>query len=239
MIISESDGQRIAEAIRAAETKTSGEIYCVIAHACGDHLLVPIAWAALLALAAPWPIIHFTNWPAGIIYLIQLAVFIVVSVVLSLPVIRFRIVPKRRLHGHAHIVAMQQFLAQGIHLTKKRTGVLIFASSAEHYAEIIADSGINSKVTPETWKKAIAALVSAIKGGDRATALSPLSSCAGRSWRNIFHPANSIRMNCPTGWSKFEIGIGSELSAVREMAIWCVRLQGNLVSRGHESSPEP
>jgi putative membrane protein len=165
MIISESDSQHIAEAIRAAETKTSGEIYCVIAHACGDHRLVPIAWAALLALAAPWPTIHFTNWPAGIIYLIQLAVFIVAAGILSLPVIRFRIVPKRRSHGRAHIVAMQQFLAQGIHLTEKRTGVLIFASVAEHYAEIIADSGINSKVTPDTWKGAVAALVSAIKQG--------------------------------------------------------------------------
>jgi putative membrane protein len=110
-------------------------------------------------------LIHFTNWPAGIIYLIQLAVFISGAVLLSLPVIRFRIVPKRTLHGRAHIVAMQQFLAQGLHLTEHRTGVLIFASVAEHHAEIVADSGISSKVTSETWTSAIAAMVSAIKQG--------------------------------------------------------------------------
>jgi putative membrane protein len=86
-------------------------------------------------------------------------------VILSLPVFRFRVVPKSRLYGHAHMVAMQQFLAQRIHLTEKRTGVLIFASIAEHYAEIIADVGINSKATPETWTAAIAAMVSAIKQG--------------------------------------------------------------------------
>jgi putative membrane protein len=164
-MISEADNRRIVAAIRAAEAKTSGEIYCVIAHACGGYHLVPIAWAALLAFAVPWPLIHFTKWPAGIIYLVQLATFIAAAVVLSLPMIRFRIVPKRRLHGRAHVVAMQQFLAQGIHLTEKRTGVLIFASVAEHYAEIVADSGINAKVAPDAWAGAVAALVGAIRAG--------------------------------------------------------------------------
>ncbi|HKN10099.1 MAG TPA: TPM domain-containing protein, partial [Pseudomonadota bacterium] len=33
------------------------------------------------------------------------------------------------------------------------------------YAEIIADSGINAKVTPDAWAGAVAAMVSAIKAG--------------------------------------------------------------------------
>jgi putative membrane protein len=164
-MISAADNHRIVEAIRAAEAKTSGEIYCVIAHVCDDYQLVPIAWAALIALAVPLPLIHFTSWPAGIIYLTQLAAFIVAAVVLSLPVVRLRLVPKRQLHWRAHVVAMQQFLAQGIHLTERRTGVLIFAAVAERYAEIVADAGINAKVTPQVWDQAIAALIAAIKDG--------------------------------------------------------------------------
>ncbi len=164
-MISEADSRRIGEAIGAAEAKTSGEIYCVFAHACAGYHLVPIAWATLLALAVPWPLIHFTRWPAGMIYLVQLAAFIAAAAVLSLPAIRFRIVPKRRLHGQAHIVAMQQFLAQGMHLTEKRTGVLIFAAAAERYAEVVADSVINAKVTPDAWVDAVAAMVEAIKDG--------------------------------------------------------------------------
>ena len=164
-MISDVDKARIAEAIRAAEEKTAGEIFCVIAHACGDYRLVPIAWAALVALAVPLPLIYLTARPAGIIYLLQLAAFIVVALVLSLPMIRFRIVPKRRMWTRAHAEAMHQFLAQGIHLTEHRTGVLIFASVAEHYAEIVADSGINAKVQPNVWSKAVAAMISAIKDG--------------------------------------------------------------------------
>src|SRR5262245_66317327 len=64
-----------------------------------------------------------------------------------------------------HAEAMHLFLAHGIHLTEHRTGVLIFASVAERYAEIIADSGINAKVEPEAWSRAIAAMISAIKDG--------------------------------------------------------------------------
>jgi len=60
---------------------------------------------------------------------------------------------------------MRQFLAQGLHRTENRTGVLIFASAAERYAEIVADAVINAKVTPEVWDNAVAALTSAIKAG--------------------------------------------------------------------------
>src|SRR5262249_44232487 len=62
---------------------------------------------------------------------------------------------ERRPWGRVHAEAMHQFLAQGIHLTEHRTGVLIFASVAERYAEIVADSGINAKVTPDVWSKAV------------------------------------------------------------------------------------
>ena len=82
---------------------------------------------------------------------------------LSLPAIRFRIVPRRAKHERAHAVAMRQFFAQGLHQTENRTGVLIFASVAERYAEIVADAGINAKVTPEVWDKAVAALIAGMR----------------------------------------------------------------------------
>jgi putative membrane protein len=196
-MISETDKARVAEAIRSAEAKTSGEIYCVIARASGQHQLVPIAWAALLAFAVPLPLIYFTRWPAGVIYLVQLAAFIVVAVLLSLPVIRFRIVPKSRLHGRAHAVAMQQFLAQGIDLTQKRTGVLIFASEAERYAEIVADSGINAKVGPEVWTGAIAAMISAIRDGRAADGFVAAVELCGEVLARHFPPGELNRDELP------------------------------------------
>jgi putative membrane protein len=164
-MISEADKARVVDAIRAAEASTSGEIFCVIAQQSSDYRLVPLAWAALLALVVPAPLIYLTLWPASAIYLVQLLVFLIVTVGLSRPGIRFHLVPRRAKHDHAHAQAMRQFFAQGLHHTEQRTGVLIFASVAERYAEIVADAGINAKVSPEVWDKAIAALIAGIKEG--------------------------------------------------------------------------
>ena len=164
-MISQAEKARIIEAITVAEAKTAGEIFCVIAHASSGYSLVPVAWAALVALAAPAPLIYLTTWPAGLIYLVQLAAFIVTAAVFSLPAIRFRVVPNQAMRERAHVEAMRQFLAQGMHLTEHRTGVLVFVSVAEHYAEIVADSGINAKVAPAVWQDAVDAAVAAIREG--------------------------------------------------------------------------
>jgi putative membrane protein len=99
------------------------------------------------------------------IYMVQLAAFVLALAVLSRPGIRFRIIPRPLKHDRAHATAMRQFWAQGLHKTENRTGVLIFASSAERYAEILADAGINQKVSPQVWDKAMADLIGAIKAG--------------------------------------------------------------------------
>lgn len=165
LMISEADKQRVTDAIRAAEARTSGEIFCVIAHYSDDYRLVPLAWAAALALLMPLPLLLFTAAPAAAIYLVQLATFILVALVLSYPPLRVRVVPSRTKHERAHAQAVRQFLAQGLDKTTQRTGVLIFASAAERYAEIIADAGINQKVTPDVWDDAVNALIAEIKAG--------------------------------------------------------------------------
>jgi putative membrane protein len=164
-MISGSDKTRIADAIRAAEARTAGEIFCVIARHSSDYRLVPIAWAAAVALLTPLPLVYLTSWPAAVIYLCQLAVFLVVALALSHPKLRFHLVPRRAKRDRAHSEAMRQFFAQGLDKTEHRTGVLIFASVAERYAEIVADAGINEKVTPQVWDRAINELTTAITAG--------------------------------------------------------------------------
>ena len=132
---------------RRPKRKTSGEIFCVVARICERLPPRAVAWAAVIALLVPLPLIYFTLL-AGVGDLSRCSSpsFIAAALVLSLPAIRFRIVPRRRKHDRAHALAMRQFLAQGLHKTESRTGVLIFASLAERYAEIVADAGINAKV---------------------------------------------------------------------------------------------
>jgi putative membrane protein len=100
-----------------------------------------------------------------VIYIVQLGAFIAAAIGLSQPAIRFHLVPRRTKHERAHAEAVRQFLAQGLARTENRTGVLIFASTAERYAEIVADAGINAKVSSQVWDNAVAALVAGIKDG--------------------------------------------------------------------------
>jgi putative membrane protein len=164
-VITDADRARIADAIRAAETKTSGEIFCVLARNAGTYRLMPVAWAAALALAVPLPLIWLTEWSAATIHAIQLISFMLAAIGLSRPALRFRIVPRRTRRERAHAAAMRQFLAQGLQKTEGRTGVLIFAAQAERYVEIIADGGINARVTQEVWDDAVAALIAGIQDG--------------------------------------------------------------------------
>jgi putative membrane protein len=166
--MSDADKARVAEAIRAAEAKTSGEIFCVIAGRSSSYGLVPMAWASAFALLVPLPLIYlpgFAGTPAATIYLVQLLSFVLFAVGLSRPGIRFHLVPRSMKHDRAHAEALRQFWAQGLHNTQNRTGVLIFASQAERYAEIVADANINEKVTPDVWQRAVDALISNIKAG--------------------------------------------------------------------------
>jgi putative membrane protein len=164
-LISDADRARIADAIRAAEARTSGEIFCVLARNAGNYRLMPVAWAAALALAVPLPLIWLTEWSAATIHAIQLISFMLAAIGLSRPALRFRIVPRRTRRERAHAAAMRQFLAQRLQKTEGRTGVLIFAAQAERYVEIIADGGINARVTQEVWDDAVAALIAGIQDG--------------------------------------------------------------------------
>jgi putative membrane protein len=167
-MISDDDRTRVTAAIRAAEAHTAGEIFCVIAQHSSDYRLVPVAWAAGLAIFVPLPFLYLTTWSAPVVYLWQIIAFLVTMFVLSQPGIRFRVVPRRARHDRAHAEAMRQFHAQGIAKTQNRTGVLIFASAAERYVEIIADAGINDKVSSDVWDSAVQALIAAVKNGRAA-----------------------------------------------------------------------
>src|SRR5262245_16837099 len=71
-MVSDDDRACIADAIQAAEARTSGEIFCVLAQRSSYYTLVPVAWAAALALLAPMPLLYRPPWPARGVYALQL-----------------------------------------------------------------------------------------------------------------------------------------------------------------------
>jgi putative membrane protein len=164
-MLSDQDRARIIEAIRAAEVRTSGEIYCVVTRASGGYRVFPLAYAAIIALLVPLPLIQMTTWPAMVIYGVQLSTFLAVLYLATRERIRYRLVPRRTRRERAHQEALRQFAAHGLQHTQLRTGVLIFVSFAERYAEVIADAGIDQKVAPEMWRACVESLVADVAAG--------------------------------------------------------------------------
>ena len=111
-LVAEADQRRIADAITEAERTTSGEIVAMITPESASYLHGPFLWAALAALALPWPFVFWTWWPIQHIYVLQLAVFAALVVVLMPRPVRLALMPRSVKHARAHRRAVEQFLGQ-------------------------------------------------------------------------------------------------------------------------------
>ena len=148
----------MVDAIGAAEARTAGEIVCVLATRASDYAAYPLAWASFLALLSPWPLVWSSNLSVVRILAIQLVVFAVAVLLLAVPAVRLRLVPRRVQRAEAHRCAMAQFTLRRMSHTPDRAGVLIFVSVAERYIRIIADDGIAAQVDASVWQSAVDAL---------------------------------------------------------------------------------
>jgi putative membrane protein len=184
-MLSEAEHERIAAAVASAETTTAGEIYCVLAPKVSDYRETPLAWAAGAALVLPalavlagWRpeiLLDLINgWSAGhastssfaalaVYALAQAVVFLLAALVVATPAVRRLLTPASLKAERVHKAAMEQFLAKGLHLTKARTGVLLFASLAERRAEVIADEGIYAAAPKEVWDDVVQLLIAGLE----------------------------------------------------------------------------
>ena len=204
---------RIAAAITAAEARTSGEIFCVLARRVSSYRDVSLGWAATAALILPlglvplgfeaawipgfadsWEAAHLaarevsTGQALGAYAVTQAVVFLTVYLITRIPVVTRWITPRAMRRARTRNAALQQFLAHGLHVTEGRTGVLIFAALADHQVEIVADEGIYDKVDHSVWGDAAEALARGLKRDDAAAGFEAAVSLCGEVLAGHFPP---------------------------------------------------
>ena len=188
--LSPSDLAAIEAAVRQAEARTTGEIYCVVTEESSHYGETAIAWGAGVALLGPAILllggVHvtvpdlFATWSASDVgaaiesavrraligaIALQAALFILTAALVSIPPVRRVLTPKSLKRLRVQRRAAEQFIAKNLHLTKERIGVLIFVSLGERMAELIADDGIADHVEPHVWDRAMAVLTEGLRRG--------------------------------------------------------------------------
>ena len=213
MRFTDEDRARVTAAISAAEARTSGEIFCVVARRVSSYADVSLAWAAAAALILPALVIPLgfdmawlpgvgQGWEAahlagrdlsigqalGAYAAAQALVFVAVFLLTRIPVVRRGVTPRGVRRARVRRAAMQQFLAHGVHVTAERTAVLIFAALDEHQVELIADEGIHAKVDQAVWADAVAALTREMKAGRPVAGFEQAIDQCGRVLAEHFPP---------------------------------------------------
>lgn len=196
-VLDRPDRLRIRDAIRAAEAHTSGEIYVVVAREAAYFRSIPVLWAALIALIFPWPLYLLTNLSTGIILFAQVIVFVLVALVGSHEWIRHRLVPPSMAGEAARKAAEAQFMAHGVHLTEERTGILLYVALADRRIEVIADTGINSKISQADLDGLVKDVIVAARAGALTDGLVTAVTNAGSLLRQHFPPRPTDRNELP------------------------------------------
>ena len=196
--VTAADHERITEAIRSVEKKTSGEVFAVVAHQSDDYFYVAGFFAGLWSLglglviavlAYLWPEILPGQLTITALAMAQVASFATSMAVFHFfPALRLVFVPRHIAYRRASNNAVRQFLAHGIHTTSGRSGVLLFMSLSEHYAEVVADSGISEKVSQQDWDTMVGTLTSHAARGQVADGFVKAIEQAGNLLATHFPP---------------------------------------------------
>ena len=163
-LFSPTERARIEAAIKAAESATSAEFVCVAARASESYLFAPVLLSAVMALASPaLPWLAGTDVPHLAAH--QAMVFVLLVVALSPRAIAARLAGKTYCDRAARRLARESFFNLGMAHTRARTGVLVFASLAEHHVEVIADEAIHALAKDEAWQGVVERFTAAVKQG--------------------------------------------------------------------------
>jgi len=182
--VSETDIERVTQAVTVAETRSDAEIATIVAERSDNYNDVPLIWAALAALLALAAIAAFPDFYLGLLDRVtggwhewtmrEWLTIMLFAITLKFLAVRYLIAwwPLRMLFTPAmtktHRVrnrAITMFKASTERRTRTRTGVLVYLSLAEHRAEIIADEAIVAQVEGDAWGAAMAAMIDHLKAG--------------------------------------------------------------------------
>ncbi|MEX1140128.1 MAG: hypothetical protein WEB33_04450 [Bacteroidota bacterium] len=175
-LFSSSDLERISQAVREAERKTSGEIVPYVVDQSDRYEEAAWRGGALLGAVALVciAVLHLTSdtWhglgPAEIGIVTIGAIGLGVMATHRFPPLKRLLAGNDLIEHRVAQRAAQAFIAEEVFQTKDRTGILLFLSLLERKVLAVGDSGINAKVDQSDWEEVVASITRGIGDGKAA-----------------------------------------------------------------------
>lgn len=165
--LTQSDQDKISKAVLEAELLTTGEIVPMVVTQSdnypGARWRLAIVTAMFFGFLAYYFLGDFD--PAWILWVQIPGLYIGYWLGTFSAVLR-PFLESSKVDEEVHQRALQAFISLELHATKDRTGILIMASLFERRVEILADTGINAKVSRDTWQGIVADMIGRIKSDD-------------------------------------------------------------------------
>jgi putative membrane protein len=175
------DLEKIKEAVKEAESKTSGEIATAFVKESDDYASYELIFAIICGFFYFFALMFFAQriehrmqevfWGYSSSYLLMVfgfTTFVVIAVfylLSNIPFIDRLIIPKTVMMRKVNQRATRHFLESGVYDTKDRTGILIFISLLERRVELLADKGISEKIPQEKWDYIVSYIIDGVKSG--------------------------------------------------------------------------
>lgn len=163
----DGDKAAIAAAIEAVEKNTAGEVAVMVVDQSDSYpegnILSGVILGGLLSVVV-----------TELFFEDSLSIFMIFFAGLSLvtgwiteqiPALKRIFIGKNRVDELVREEAVQSFYARGLHKTRDATGVFFFISLFEHKVWILADAGINSKISPQELQVYAADMAKGIRQG--------------------------------------------------------------------------
>ena len=198
--LSEADFELVGKAVAAAEGNTAGEIVTVVTDRSDGYTDVALVWAVAAAFTAIAVLTFFPDfylglvdrvlgkWNAqwtprgifGLALLVGILKFAGTWLIQLWQPLKFFLIPGPIKSHRVNRRAIDIFKVGTDRRTTGRTGILIYLSMRERRAEIVADEAITSKVAPEVWGEAMAAMLAELKQGHVGAGMAAAVERVGR-----------------------------------------------------------
>jgi putative membrane protein len=189
---------RIEAAIHAVEQNTAGEIVVVAVPKSDRYHDVRLLYGAACALAVAAGV-HLLrpDLSVGLLFWLELVVFIGVFAAFAWPPLLRVLVPDARLDEAALRRAREEFLEHGVFATRDRSGVLLFVSELEHRVVLLGDEGIHERVQVSGWETHVRHVVEAVRAGKPADGVCQVIEELGAVLAQEFPPRPDDRDELP------------------------------------------